>query len=280
MPLFEELQRLMIQYHFRPDKKLSQFFCTNEALLHYLIKVAKVTKKDSVLEIGPGTGFLTKILLENSKSVVAIEHDSVMFDVLTNEFKEDIAKKKLILIQADALEIDFDKLGVNKIVSLPPYHISSKLIGKVAISKNLDRCVMVLDKGFVEKLTAFEGFLEYCALTAFITLNAKVELAEITVESQSFFPAPNCVSKIVDIEFNIKNNDERFFIFLKELFRHKNKDLRRALKQAHQFLVAEIGWSNIAQEKYDSVKLAGKKVYQLSPQQLLKCYEELSKIKN
>jgi len=276
MPLFEELQRLMIQYHFRPVKKLSQFFCTNEALLQYLVNMAKVTKKDTVLEIGPGTGFLTKRLLATTK-VVAIEHDEVMFDLLSAEFKEDIEKKRLTLLNADALEVDFDKLGVNKIVCLPPYHISSKLIGKITLSKNIEKAVMVLDKGFVEKLTAFEGFLEYCALTAFLTLNAKVVISETSVESQSFFPAPNCVSKIVNLEFKRKNDSTNYFIVLKELFRHKNKDLRRGLNQAHQFLVTEIGWPESAKKKYDNVKNADKKVYQLSPQELLKCYEELYK---
>ena len=274
MALFEELQSLMIRHHFRPDKKLSQFYCINDALIQFLVNEAKLSPKDVVLEIGPGTGFLTRKLLEKCK-VVAVERDDIMIELLSKEFEKEIMSGKLRLINSDVLEMDIDVLGANKIVSLPPYHISSKLVGKIALSNNIGLAVLVFDTGFVEKLIAFEGLAEYGSLSAFLNLNAKVEALE-KIEAGSFFPTPNCVSEVVKMTFAHKNNSAEYFTFLKELFRHKNKDLHRGLSQALVFLIGEIGWKKEYEKKFTQLKLAGKKVYSLSPQQLLDVYEEVS----
>ncbi len=283
MSLFEQLQDLMIKYHFRPEKKLSQFFCVNEALLQFIAGRMKLEKGDVVLEIGPGTGFLTRKLLDNGKKkgvkVIAVETDSLMLEVLKGEFAEEIALGELILIQGNILEQDFDALKINKIASLPPYHISSDLLTKIGLTKNIEKVILVLDKGFTQKLLAFEGLFEYVALTVLINLNAKVEVLENTVEQQSFFPAPNCLSTVIQLDFDIKNNSPDFFYFLKELFRHKNKDLQRSLKQSFGFFGKKFSWNEKEFNKIVSnLELAQKKVYLLAPQDFLDVFSELKNV--
>jgi 16S rRNA (adenine1518-N6/adenine1519-N6)-dimethyltransferase len=270
MDLFEKLQELMIKHHFRPEKKLSQFYCINEALLRYLTNKAELTDKDVVLEVGPGTGFLTKFLLEKNK-VVAVEKDSNMVELLSKEFEKEISEKKLTLIEGDILEQDFSKLGVNKVVCLPPYHISSSLLTKIILSE-LDLALIVLDIGFIEKVLSFEGCMNYNALTVLTNLNAKGEVLE-KIEPHSFFPKPNCVSGVLKLEFDRKNNSKEFLAFLKELFRHKNKDLSRSLKQALPFLEKE----KIIKSKIDfsNLKYSSQKVYSLTGEELLEVFEEL-----
>lgn len=274
MDLFSELQELMIKHSFRPEKKLSQFFCTNQALLYFLIKEANLEKNDVVLEVGPGTGFLTKLLLEKCK-VVAVEKDSTMFELLEKEFEKEIKEKKLVLINGDILEQNIDELKVNKIVSLPPYHISSDLLKKITKSK-IKTAILVLDVGFVEKITSFEGYTTYNALTVFVNLNSKLKVLE-KVSPTSFFPKPSCVSAVLKIDYNIKNNSEDFFIFLKELFRHKNKDLHRGLKQAQTFLSSSLGWNENQEKKFDTLKNSKEKIYSIEPNELLKVFEEITK---
>jgi len=281
MGLFEQLQDLMIKYHFRPEKKMSQFFCINEALLVFLANSAKIEKNDVVLEIGPGTGFLTRLLLNKAKKtgakIVAAELSEDLVEVLTQEFATDISSGDLKLIQGDALNLDFESLGITKIVSLPPYHISSDLVSKIAMTNGLTRVILILDRGFVEKLLAFEGLSEYVALTVLITLNSKVEVLEGNISSQSFFPPPNCQSAAVQFDFDVKNNSKEFFTFLRELFRHKNKDLSRSLKQAFPFLSKELGWKEKDfDKKCVGLKISGKKVYLLSPKEFLEVFTLLS----
>ncbi|MFA5763628.1 MAG: rRNA adenine N-6-methyltransferase family protein [archaeon] len=273
--MFSKLQNLMIKYHFRPNKQLSQFYCINEAMLIYITHVAKLTKKDTVLEIGPGTGFMTRYLLDKSKKVIAIEKDRNMIELLEQEFATEIKEKKLVLIHDDALKIDFSTLGVNKIVSLPPYNLSSQIVTKIALSNGIKKAVLVLDTGFIEKLTAFEGLKEYVALSALLNLNAKIDVVQ-KIDKSSFFPNPNCLSAIVDLDFDVIENSNEFYLFLKQLFRHKNKDLSRGLKQAFDFLEKEIGWTKKTQKKFDSLKLKGKKVYLMSPEELIDTFDEIN----
>ena len=280
MALFDKLQEMMLRLHFRPEKKLSQFFCINEALLQYLVNSAKVEKGDKILEIGPGTGFLTRKLVDKAKKVgakvIAVEPDETMLAVLATEFESEIASGDLQLIKDSALEIDYEELGINKIVSLPPYHISSDLLAKIGLTKGLSRVLLVLDRGFVQKLLAFEGLTEYVALTVLINLNAKVEILEDIIEQSSFFPVPACLSTVVQLDFDVKNNSPEFFTFLKELFRHKNKDLRKSLKQSYGFLEKKLDWTEKDfEQKLARLDLAQKKVYLLSPPEFLEVYDIL-----
>ncbi|MEI7961550.1 MAG: rRNA adenine dimethyltransferase family protein [archaeon] len=277
MDLFEQLQDMMIKYHFRPEKKLSQFFCINEALLVFLANSAKIEKKDVVLEIGAGTGFMTRKLLDKAKKVgakvIAVEMDEYMCEILSKEFSAEIEAGELKLINANALEQDFGALGVTKIVALPPYHISSELVTKISLAKGLAKVILVLDRGFVEKLTAFEGLSEYVALTVLVNLNSKVEILENNIAPQSFFPPPNCKSTVVGLDFNVKNNSNEFYAFLHELFRHKKKDLARSLKQSFQFLSKELGWKEKDfNAKLKTLKLSSTKVYLLSPKEFLEVF--------
>ncbi len=281
MTLFSQLQDLMIKHHFRPEKKLSQFYCINEALLQFLVNSAQIEKDDVIIEVGPGTGFLTRKLLDKAKKmgakVVGIEIDETMIDLLKIEFAEDIEKGHLQLIHTNALTADFNLIGATKVVALPPYHISSDLVTKVAMTKGLKKSLLVLDRGFVEKLTAFEGFTEYVALTVLVNLNSKVEILEGNISAQSFFPAPNCQSAVVQMDFDVKNNSSDFFTFLREVFRHKNKDLGKSLKQSFMFLSQELNWTQKDFEaKLATLKLAKKKVYLLTPQEFLQVFEHFN----
>ncbi len=279
--LFDQLQDLMIKHHFRPEKKLSQFFCINEALLQYLVNQAHLKKGDVVLEIGPGTGFLTRIMLDRAKKVeakvVAIEMDENMHALLLELFSEEISKGELNLVLGDALEADLEALKINKVVSLPPYHISSALLSKITLTRGIEKAILVLDRGFVDKVIAFEGFTEYGSLTALVNLNAKAEILENNIAPQSFFPAPNCQSSVLLLDFNVKNNSSEYFTFLKELFRHKNKDLQKALRQSIGFLSKSLKWDGKEIEaSIASMPFAQKKVYLLAPNELLKVYVHLT----
>jgi len=271
MDLFEELQDLMIKYHFRPSKKLSQFYCTNEALLRFLTSSAKITDKDIVLEIGPGTGFLTQFLLKKGK-VVAIEKDEIMIELLQEKFTKEIASGKLKLIEGDAMFQDYEKLGITKVVSLPPYHLSSDLMMKITLCKNIKKAVIVFDSGFVEKLTAFEGMREYNALTVLVNLNANVEVLE-TIDKASFYPQPNCQSVVVLVDFDRVEDSEKFFLFLKEIFRHKNKDLIRSLNQSEPNLKEA---KLIKKTNYKKLKHISKKVYSMTVDELHETFEDLN----
>jgi 16S rRNA (adenine1518-N6/adenine1519-N6)-dimethyltransferase len=274
MSLFEELQDQMAKYRFRPEKKLSQFFCINESILDLMVEKAQLSKDDLVLEVGAGTGFLTKKLLAECK-VIAIEKSPDMLQLLSEKFSKEISEGKLELAGGDALEQDFFALKANKMVSLPPYHISSKLVAKIVQSK-IEKAVLMLDTGFLNKLIAFEGLMEYGALTVFANLNAQIDVVLPNVPGKEFFPPPGCGSAVVEINFLRKNVSNEFYFFLKELFRYKNKNLSRALKQARPFLEHKLQVRKDSMKKIEKLELADIKVNFMTPEELIRVFEAVT----
>jgi 16S rRNA A1518/A1519 N6-dimethyltransferase RsmA/KsgA/DIM1 with predicted DNA glycosylase/AP lyase activity len=134
----------------------------------------------------------------------------------------------------------------------------------------------MLDTGFVQKLTAFEGLKEYTSLSAFANLNADIKVMKENISGENFFPTPNCRNVIVSMKLTPKNTSPEFYRFIKELFRHKNKDLSRSLRQAFPFIQSELGIKEKKlEEKISDMDLADVKVNILSPKELLKVYNEL-----
>ena len=82
----------------KAKKRLGQHFLTSKKALRTIIEAAQIEKNETVLEIGPGTGVLTRELLDASARVIAVETDVEMIAVLEEQFEEEIAKKQLTLL--------------------------------------------------------------------------------------------------------------------------------------------------------------------------------------
>ena len=105
--------------YFRAKKSLGQNFLKSEIALKTMVSSADIHNTDTVLEIGPGYGALTKYLLETAKQVIAVEKDDNLFAWLSDNFKTEIAEGKLRLIHKDILEFKLSDAGLEKTKSLP-----------------------------------------------------------------------------------------------------------------------------------------------------------------
>src|SRR3989344_4974741 len=158
MTLFNELQQLMVDHRFRPNKKMAQHFVVDELFLQKMVEEANLKKKDVVLEIGSGTGFLSQEILKHCK-VVGVELSIDLGEVLEKKFS---GQKNFTLIRGNFLSAKLPKF--NKVVSLPPYHISGEIMNRLFREK-FDLAVLVFQREFCEKLFAQPGFKEYSYLT-------------------------------------------------------------------------------------------------------------------
>lgn len=117
---------------FEHKKSLGQNFLTSDVVPKWLTEAGEVTKNDTILEIGPGTGALTKVLLETGAKVIALEADSRAVIILEELFSRYIASRQLTLIHADARELLVGDLGlINhqfKVVANIPYYLSGFLM--------------------------------------------------------------------------------------------------------------------------------------------------------
>ncbi len=272
MSLFNELQNLMVKYRFRANRKLSQNFAINEQLIEKIVELADLKESDTVLEIGAGTGFLTRVLLKKSK-VVAVEKDNGLCALL----EEELSKKNLALVCGDFLKAKLPKY--NKVVSLPPYSQSSAIIYKL-LENPFELGVLVFQKEFAEKLVAWPGFDEYCALTVLTQCYFDPKIVQ-TVSSGLFFPKPKSESVIIVLKQcseppKIKDK-KKFVLFVKTLFRFRNKNLANALNKSRQFLLPSFG---ISAEKFNkrvaSIELSEEKVDLLPVEYFVEIFNELA----
>ena len=140
MNMLEETKYIMNKYNVHPNKKLGQNFLFDEESLE---KIAEdVSKKDTVIEIGPGLGTLTAILAKKAEKVIAIELDPNMIDILKDRFS---LYDNVEIIKEDILNVDIEKLAPNaKVVANLPYYITTSIITKLLKARIKDITILIV----------------------------------------------------------------------------------------------------------------------------------------
>jgi 16S rRNA (adenine1518-N6/adenine1519-N6)-dimethyltransferase len=222
----EETSRLLRIYHIIPNKLLGQNFTVEYSVFSKLAQYAKLASDDIVLDAGAGLGFLTSFLSDRCRSVLAVEKDPMIAEVLHKRLR---GKGNVTVIVGDFLEAELP--SYNKIVAIPPYYLSSRLVVWL-LNRKFDCAVLVLQQEFADRLVAPIGSEAYGWLTVVAGHSLEVELLD-PVSKESFYPQPDVDSVIVRTvpcteQFDVK--DEPFFIQLvKWLFTQRNKKLRNAI---------------------------------------------------
>jgi 16S rRNA (adenine1518-N6/adenine1519-N6)-dimethyltransferase len=170
------------------DLDKGQHMLIDEEILRKEIEIADLCKKDKVLEIGAGTGNLTKELVKNAGKVVAIEIDKD-FKKELEEIKE--KNKNLIVIYDNALEHDWK--DYNKIVSNIPYSLSEPVVLK-AIKEGVEELILIIGENFKEILSARKSKIGIIA-----DLFYKFQPIKL-VKKESFNPKPRVDSWLIKLE--------------------------------------------------------------------------------
>ncbi len=211
-----------------PLKRFGQHFLVDKKTRDIMIESARLEPDDTVIEVGPGLGFITATLTSQPCSIIAIEKDRTLAEYLKNRFTKN---SNVTIVQGDALEFQFQDQA--KIISSPPYNISSKLILSILNSK-FKLAVLLLQDEFVSRLTAPVGSRDYGRLTITLQSRAKAERI-IRVPRSAFYPSPKVDSAIVRIEpqtLDLLIKDQRTFNELvRSLFTQRRRKLRGVLKK-------------------------------------------------
>jgi 16S rRNA (adenine1518-N6/adenine1519-N6)-dimethyltransferase len=258
--LLQRARHFLRLYGFFPKKRLGQNFTVNSEILHRLVSHASLTEDDVVLEVGAGLGFLTQLLSRECKKVIAVEVDSVLVSFLRKQLH---SLQNVELIEGDILKVSFPPF--NKVVSAPPYSISSPLLFRLLENK-FDSAVMILQKEFAERLAASVGSKDYGRLTVTIYYRAEVELLDF-VPRTMFYPPPDVDSMMVQLKpraspFHVED-EEMFLEIVRILFTQRNKKVRNALIPfLRKREIAKKEATNLA----DSMIYSAKRVRQLAPE--------------
>ncbi|KKT63517.1 MAG: Ribosomal RNA small subunit methyltransferase A [Candidatus Giovannonibacteria bacterium GW2011_GWC2_44_9] len=223
----------------KQNKYLGQHFLKNKKILEEMARAAEISKKDIVLEVGPGTGTLTEILAPRAKKMIAIEKDRELVALLREKFRH---YKNVEIVYGDILkfrtsDFEFQISQPFKIVSNLPYYITSRFLRLFLTQTEFRSKLMVLmvQKEVAERILARDGKESLLSLS--VKAYAKAEIIR-RVSKNLFSPPPkvdSAIIKISDISSNFfkqnKIDEKNFFEVLRAAFQKKRKMLRHSLKQ-------------------------------------------------
>ncbi len=213
-------------------KRFGQNFLHDQTVLNRIVSAIDLKGKN-IIEIGPGKGALTKLMLEQANELVAFEVDYNLSAFLEEEFQQDIKNKKLILINDDFLKIDLSKYKGYSIVSNIPYNITTPILFKIfENSQNFDDVILMVQKEVAERISAKPGTTNYGKLTI-STANFAEAKKLFDISPKSFYPAPKVTSSIIHLKMldNKWNaEEEEFLLFIKMCFAMRRKTLINNLK--------------------------------------------------
>lgn len=213
-----------------PTKKhLGQHWLHDRFVLDHIADCADVGADDVVLEVGPGLGTLTSILLGRAKKVISVEFDEDLARKLPGQFPG----KNLEVVHSDILAYDTRELPAGyKVVANVPYYITSKIIQKFMTDANKPSVVtLLIQKEVAERVAARPGDMSVLAVSA--QLYADVSLGDI-VPAELFTPPPKVDSQVVTLrtkplELPVGVSEKQFFRVVKAGFSAKRKKLRSSL---------------------------------------------------
>lgn len=227
---------LVKKHNFRFSKSLGQNFLVDQSVLNDIVQGAEISEEDHVIEIGPGVGTLTKELLKKAKKVTAIELDSDLIPILTEELGQD---EKFTLIHKDALKIDFNELITKdesvKLVANLPYYVTTPIIATLLNEGyNFKSLTIMIQKEVAERINANPSTKEYGALSLLVQYYCNSEVIR-KVAPSSFMPRPKVDSIVIRLDKlpqpKVQVKDEKlFFRVVRESFNMRRKTLSNALK--------------------------------------------------
>ena len=253
MSVLEETKYIMKKYKIKANKSLGQNFLIDDAAIEDIVGGANIGKDDLVIEIGPGLGSMTALLVERAKKVICVELDKKMIKILNDRF---IAYNNIELINEDVLKLDLNSLIKEekeknqikdvKIVANLPYYITTPIIMKL-LEENLDitSITVMIQKEVADRLIEIPSGKNTGAITYTVYYYCESEKIR-EVENTCFIPIPDVTSEVINLKLRKEpavkiENKKVFFNIIKSAFMQRRKTLLNALVNTGVFKSKEEG---------------------------------------
>lgn len=221
----------------KAKKKYGQNFLIDSNIVDAIAKNA-CDKDTLTIEIGPGLGALTEMLLKYSKAVDAYEIDKDMFDILNNSINDE----RLNTYLQDFLDTDLSKYENQtiRVCSNLPYYVTTPILFKLFESGlDISKITVMVQKEVADRFNAKIGSEDYNALSIIVQYLYNVKY-EMSISKNVFYPSPNVDSAVISFTPKIerkKDFEKVFFKMLSNCFKMRRKTLHNNLKE---FLDAEV----------------------------------------
>jgi 16S rRNA (adenine1518-N6/adenine1519-N6)-dimethyltransferase len=258
-----DLLPILEQLGIRPSRQLGQNFLIDTNITDLMLRIAAPATTARVVEVGPGTGVLTRALLDHGVDLTAVEFDRRLADYLRQTFADNPAFR---LIERDACRICYDELmGDRKweCIANTPYSISSPLIGNMLDAANRPvRMTLLLQREMAERIAATHGNKTYGALSvrAQSVYHAKVERI---ISPTVFWPQPDVESAILSLALRddalAGDGYRRLKAVVAAAFAQRRKKLLPRLQKTYQdapiaATAAQLGLTDDARAEHVSVE--------------------------
>ena len=223
----------------KAKKAFGQNFLTDENVLENIARNSDIKDDEIVLEIGPGKGVLTKILVQHAKKVIAVEIDPDMVEY-TNRELEGFNNYEIVL--GNIVKMDLDELISKenvkeiKVIANIPYYITTPIIDWLLDNCNrISKAILMVQWEVAEKLTARPKTPNYSAISAKVSLCSDSKLL-FKVPKTAFVPSPKVDSGVVSFEFKKNISDKNdLFRLIDDAFRLRRKNIRNSFKSGSMF---------------------------------------------
>jgi len=226
----------------RAKKSLGQHFLADPNLCLKIVRFAEIDSQDSVVEIGPGTGHLTQVLLGMARRVTAVEFDREMVHYLQGQWPENGTNPgaPLTIVQADVLTLDWTTIlgtGPVKVIGNLPYNIATRILQRmIEIKDRIHSCTVLIQKEVAQRVLAAPDSKDYGYFTLLMEYHFQ-QMAGFDISAGAFVPKPKVVShvlKLSPLQHPHEVSDyEGFLALLKAAFQQRRKTLWNNLKQIY-----------------------------------------------
>ncbi len=248
-------------------KALSQHVLLNQGIARRIAEAAGLTGADDVLEIGAGTGMLTKELASRAGRVLAVECDPAMIARLKQNLS---GIGNVTIVKADFLRLPLGEWGNPVIVGNIPYSITTPIIERLIEGhRHFRRAVLTVQKEYGERLLAQPGSKKYGSITVFANYYFVIKRV-LTIPPTQFIPRPKVASLLLTFDEPAGPGAYRreapagFFDFIRRLFQHRRKKISTTLKRYFDVMLGEA----VAETK----RVASRRAEELTIDEFLQLY--------
>jgi len=225
------LKAALAEYGLYPNKRLGQHFLVSEKIRNRIIDAISPHVSDKVLEIGPGLGALTELLVERAGSVTAVEIDAGFVRYLASRFS---GVKSFALVHGDILRVEVGD-DFTLIVSNLPYYCASEILFRLA-RLSAPRMFVMLPDDIAERITSLPGSRSYGAVSVTISLYYDTTIL-FSVPRDAFYPRPDVRSAFISLKRRVPLPLENqrlaaFHDLVRSAFWGRRKTIAKALAES------------------------------------------------
>jgi len=189
-----DVRDLLARHGLAPRKSDGQNFLVDPNTVRRIVAASGIGPDDHVIEIGPGLGSMTALLADTAARVTAIELDAGLAAVVTETLGD---RANLTVVHADAMQVDFDSLGVGtRVVANLPYNVATPLILHALAGSNVADAYVMVQREVADRWVAGPGDGAHGAVSIKLALVAELSI-DLTIPRTVFWPVPNVDSVMV-----------------------------------------------------------------------------------